>query len=334
MHSKNEGRISVRFDGRGADEYAKVLPKYLNAGSLAFKGANELLSAPGPDGDKLWRYNWRFFLPHGVAMVRHRTVQLLHFPPDNVLLDVQDYLSANTTKRWEELLKKNGASRDEIGRFQNIVDIAPIALPDKDSCYLDPRPPKCAATQPTTPRSGVYPHFDNYITALLNLWLPQPDQAASRPLIAFGAPVRNWLKAVYNVDLQPLQLGEVTLLSGMKVPTLAANHPSFIWHVKDPNTPQDEQLSRAIAIMRQDLTAACWQVKMGMSPSAAPEPTLSLCRQTWSGRDKELCELSYMQVFDLSENEAQRKCGNLGPNVIRSLSDAELDTLQATLQQY
>ena len=114
----------------------------------------------------------------------------------------------------------------------------------------------------------------------------------------------------------------------MKVQILAANHPSAIWHVKDdPNTPQNMQLARAMAIMQQDLTAACWQVKMGMDATAGPEPTLSLCKQVWSGRDKELCELSYRQVFGKTTDEAKCLCTNVGPDVIRSVTDADLDVL-------
>jgi hypothetical protein len=317
--SESAGRIYVRLAGTGASPYANALPAYLSAGSLGLKGARELLTALGPDGHPLWRYNWHFFLPHGVAMVRHRTVQLLHFPPDNVPMDLQDYLKANTTKRWADLLVKNGAAPNDVDRFQNIIDIAPIALPDRDSCYLDPRPP-CATNSPATQRSGVYPHFDNYVTKLLNLWLPLPGQIGSRPLIAFGRPVRDWLKANYNVDLPPLKLGIVTLESGMRVPTLAANHPSYIWHVKD--MPQSQQLGQAMGIMRQDLTAACWEVKMGMDATASPESTLSICTQTWSGQDKELCELSYTQVFDKTLDEAKQLCANVA---IRASSDAEID---------
>jgi hypothetical protein len=315
---ESAGRISVWLGGDGAADYVKLLPAYLAAGSLGLQGARELLTALGPDGHKLWRYNWRFFLPHGIAMFRHRTVQLLHFPPDNVLMDVQDYLAAATTKRWAELLVKNGAAPNEVDRFQNIIDIVPIALPDKDACYLDPHPPRCATTRPTAERSGVYPHFDNYITALLNLWVPLPRQAGSRPLVAFGGPVRDWLKAVYHVDLpRPLVLGTVNL-SGMKVPTLSANHPSYIWKLKDPNT----QLGAAMKVMLQDHVAACWQVKMGMDATSDPQSTLSFCTQAWSGRDKEMCELVYTEVFHKTPD-----CANIGPDVIRSVSDAELGAL-------
>jgi hypothetical protein len=322
---ESAGRISVRLTGAGAAEYAKVLPEYLKAGTLGLRGARELLHAQGPDGRILWRYNWRFFLPHGVAMVKHRTVQLLHFPPDSVLLDKQDYLAASTTKRWAELLMENKAAEVDMGLFQNIIDIVPIALPDRESRFLDPRPP---TANPTEARSGVYPHFDDYVNALLSLWLPLSGQAGSRPMIAFGAPARNWLKATHNVDLAPIKLGVVTLASGMKVQVLAANHPSAIWHVKDePNTPQDMQLARAMFMMQQDLTAACWQVKMGMDATAGPEPTLSLCKQVWSGRDKDICELSYRQVFSKTTDEAKLLCANIGPDVIRSVSDAELQVL-------
>jgi hypothetical protein len=327
--SESAGRIGVRLTGPGAADYAKVLPEYLKAGTLGLKGARELLDALGPDGHRLWRYNWRFFLPHGVALVRHRTVQLLHFPPDSVLLDKQDYLAASTTKRWTQLLTENGAVSDDIGRFQNIIDIVPIALPDKDSCFLDPRPPNCATANPTAPRSGVYPHFDHYVNALLNLWLPQPGKADSRSMVAFGRPAWAWLKATHNVDFALLKLGVVSLASGIKVQTLAANHPSFIWHVKDANEPQEKQLASAMKIMQEDLVAACWQVKMGMDMTASPGSTLSHCNETWSGRDSRLCELSYVQVFDKTGEEAKRLCMNVGPDVIRSVSDAELDTLRA-----
>jgi hypothetical protein len=308
--SESSGRISVVLNGAGAADYAKVLPQYLKAGTDGLKGARELLDARGDDGRRLWRYYWRFFLPHGVAMVRHRTVQLLHFPPDSVLMDTQDYLAAQTTRRWAELLQKNGAAKDDIGRFQNIIDLAPIAAPHKDGSLLD----------------GVYRHFDIYIKGLLDLWLPLPAQAGSRPLVVFGSPARGWVKAVYNVDLsKPLDLRTVILASGMKVPALAANHPSRIWFAN--NEPENKQLAVAMEIMEQDLVAACWQVKMGMDATAAPEPTLATCKQNWSGKDKELCELSYTQVFHKTEDVAKCLCTHIGPDLRRSLSDKYLDTL-------
>jgi hypothetical protein len=316
--SESAGRVYVQLVGAGAASYGSVLPAFLAAGERGFKDARELLTAVGPDGHKVWRYNWRFFLPHGIAVVQHRSVQLLHFPPDNVLLDTQDYLAAQTTLRWARLLVLNGADKNEVDRFQNIIDIAPIALPDKDACYLDP---PCQNHQPSPQRSGVYPHFDDYIDALLNLWLPRSGDAGSRPLVAFGGPVRKWLKDVHKIDLAPAQLGMVTLASGMRVPTLGANHPSYIWHAKD-------DVALATRIMRDDLKAACWEVKMGMDATASPEASLTSCEQTWTGQDLQICELTETQDFDKTLAQAQQLCTNA--DLKRSISDAELDAFRKT----
>jgi hypothetical protein len=343
--SESAGRVIVKLDGPGADDYAKILPKYLEAGRLGLKGARELLK-PDRDNDNriLWRFNWRFFLPHGVAMTQHHTVQLLHFPPDTVLLVEQDYLAAATTDRWAELLM--AAEKKEIlpidktytDRFQNIIDIAPIAAPHKDGAKLE----------------GVYPHFNDYIKALLELWLQLPEQGESRPLVAFGSPVRNWLKSNYNVDLKVPKFGVVTLGSGLKVNALGANHPSFIWaavqYEKDnPFTPQDEPLEVAMKIMQQDLVAACWQVKMISSANVTdPKVILSDCEQNWSYNvtDKDialknadafvtLCELSYKQVFHKSEHDRHCLCEELGVNKIvdkvLSVSEEEVDLLREAI---
>ena len=343
--SESAGRVIVTLDGPGADDYAKVLPKYLDAGRLGLIGARELLK-PDPDNEDriLWRYNWRFFLPHGVAMTKHYTVQLLHFPPDTVLMVQQNYLAAATTERWAELLEENGAAKTDVERFQNIIDIAPIAAPHKDGEKLsgDKSCKKC---------KGVYPHFNDYIKALLELWLPLPAPGRSRPLVAFGGPVRDWLKSTYHVGLKVPEFGVVTLDSGLKVDALGANHPSFIWaavqYEKDnPFTPQDEPLEVAMKIMQQDLVAACWQVTMISSANATdPKVILSDCEQKWSyhvadkdvalgnaGAFRRICWLSYRQVFHKSDHDANCLCEELGMNKIvdkvLSVSEEEVDLLR------
>jgi hypothetical protein len=338
---ESDGRIGVRLEGNGAIDYKQILPKYLEAGELGLKGARELLT-PDSAGLIPWRFNWRFFLPHGVAMAQHHTVQLLHFPPDTVLMVEQDYLAAATTKRWATLLMENAPKKDppisekDIVQFQNIIDIAPIAAPHKDGAKL----------------KGVYSHFDDYIKALLELWLPLPGQGGSRPLVAFGSPVRSWLKATYEgVNLGVPKLDTVKLESGLKVPALGANHPSFIWAgVKykkdDPFTPQDEPLQWAMKIMQQDLVAACWQMRMIFPiQSTDPKSTLSDCEQNWAygitdkakarlkpGVYETLCRLSYEQVFNKSEHVAVCLCQDLGTEKlidgVLSISDEEVDALR------
>ncbi len=168
----------------------------------------------------MWRYNWRFFLPHGVAMTKHYTVQLLHFPPDTVLMVQQNYLAAATTERWAELLEENGAAKTDVERFQNIIDIAPIAAPHKDGEKLsgDKSCKKC---------KGVYPHFNDYIKALLELWLPLPAPGRSRPLVAFGGPVRDWLKSTYHVGLKVPEFGVVTLILRVESRRARSQPPEF-----------------------------------------------------------------------------------------------------------
>ena len=140
-------------------------------------------------------------------MTRHKTVELLHFPPDYVLERDQDYPSAHTTLRWASLLVENGAAAADTAAFKNIVDIAPIAAPSDAGQRLD----------------GIYDKFDPYIKALLALWLPRAD-GSIRPMVAFGGPVRGWIKQNYAIDLKVLDCAVVQFTANIKAPILAANH--------------------------------------------------------------------------------------------------------------
>ena len=239
-------------------------------------------------------------------MTNHKTVQLLHFPPDYVLERDQDYLSAHTTLRWAELLVENGAKLSETARYQNIVDIAPIAAPSNAGADLE----------------GVYDKYDDYIKALLNLWLPRKDTTV-RPMVAFGGPVRGWLKKQYGLDLCVLDLGAAPISASINAPVLAANHPSFIYNFikslkDDPNTPEDERIVATMRVMQQDLVAARWQVQMSAGANPDPRSTLNSCVAYWSdpSRRTRICELTYMQALDKPEDEARQLCAVLpGPSI-------------------
>lgn len=316
-------RVSVQLNGAGANAYAALLPKYLEAGKRGIEGAGKIKRFI-PDPDDLvpdicrllreldrkvpegWRYSWRFFMPHGVAMANHYTVQLLHFPPSNVLMETQDYLAASTTKRWAQLLIENGAKLDEVDRFQNIIDIAPIAAPHEDGCKLE----------------STYSHFNDYNIALLELWLPQAGPAASKPMVAFGSKVRKWLKKTFNLKQKLIvpTLTTVALPSGLQAPTLIANHPSKIWAVKDNakekclddcNTQGKQIFKKVMRIMANDLIAACWQVDMVKNQEAKPKDALASCEKRWTNRDTRMCELSYMQVWNKPEEKAKKLCSGV-----------------------
>jgi hypothetical protein len=306
--SEQAGRIQATFSGPGAATYEVALPAFLAAGAKGLDGARALNAKKG------WQYTWRFFLPLGLAMTRHKTVELLHFPPDYGLERDQDYLSAHTTLRWAELLEANGVAKTDTDSYQTIVDIAPIAAPASAGKELE----------------GVYASFRDYIHGLLNLLVPVQGTNAGRPMVAFGGPVRAWIKTEFGKDLKVLDLTVLKLQSGVSVNTLAANHPSLIYNavkVDDPTTPPDKKLQTAMAIMAQDVVAACWQARMGQAPQSDPAGTLTACKQTWSGRDRDLCVLSQTQVFNKKPDEAKKLCVKVPAGHAKKVSAKQLEAV-------
>ena len=281
-------RTVIKLSGQAAASYQTMLPKVLGIGEIGLKISRELPKALDFD-DKGWRYNWRFFLPLGVAMVEHPSVQLLHFPPDSVLERDQDYLAASTTRQWARLLAENqpggvaeGETPESIMRrtaaFQNIIDLAPIAAPSNDGKNID----------------KVYRNYEPYFIELMKLWVKPKDKVL--PIVAFGSPVRSWVQDKYKEDLnrKPLAVlsaGRIQVAPGLAVPILGANHPSYIFnadekYTDDPTTPVDERLVGLMLVLWEDLVAAYWQVEMSKNCAADPEEVLQDGIQTWSTPQK------------------------------------------------
>jgi hypothetical protein len=318
------GNVVLDYTGPGEQDYARVLPAFLAAGALALAGCVSVNQA------QKWIYNWRFLLPHGLAMVQHRTVQLLHFPPDYVLERDRDYLLAHTTTRWAQCLVENGADSATTDRYQTIVDIAPIAAPSDAGASLE----------------GIYGNFTGYIQALLKLWLPRSDGTV-RAMVAFGGPVKQWLKTVYQLDLKVLGTARLQVAPGLAVAILGANHPSFIYNAvkEQPSTgaPASTPLERGMRIMQQDLIAAGWQVRMGADPAADPVATLAALTAHWGdpAQQRRICELTQQQAFNKTPAEAQTLCAVLPKPQVAMLSfkapfhlealDAEIDRIRDAL---
>ncbi|KAE8756100.1 hypothetical protein FSO04_30825 [Paraburkholderia madseniana] len=320
------GRVMLTLSGDGEGAYGQLLPDYLAAGALALQGSIAL------NGASKWRYNWRFLLPHGLAMVRHRSIQLLHFPPDYVLEKDQDYLNAHTTTRWASLLVENGAVEADTMQYQTIIDIAPIAAPSDAGRDLQ----------------GIYDSYTGYITDLMKLWLPRTDGSV-RPMVAFGAPVKQWLKSVYGIDLAVLTTKPLQVNGGPLVQVLGSNHPSFIYNAakqqpdEPPQTPE-ALLQRSMRIMQQDLIAAGWQVAMAASPNADPNQVLAAATARWSdpAQQGHICELTYVQAFNKTPADAKQLCALLptphptlfsAPAGLTQLAalDQEIDRLRESL---
>jgi len=261
------------------DDYRDVVQGYLDVADIGYAKAEELKQTP------LWQADWRFFLTLGMAMRNHATVQLLHFPPDTVLNDTQDYLSAATTIRWGNLLGFNGVDVRQNALYQTIDDIAPIAAPANDGSKLD----------------GVYDTFTPYTLALMQRWTaPKPGTTQPRPMVVLGSPARQWLAKQFK--LGTLKVGDqftLDLGNNQKVPVAVGNHPSLIW-----NAGSDSQ---GISIMRQDLTVSCWQAAMGKNPAADGKATMNSCQQTWQN-EVQACRLYYTSIKNTSYATAVQNC--------------------------
>ncbi|MCB2253162.1 hypothetical protein KTQ74_14750 [Pseudomonas chlororaphis] len=269
--------------------YDKPLQALLDAGDLAYQGASKL------NADGKWAYNWYLFLPLGMALENRKSVELLHFPPDYSLTQAQDYLESATTDRWATLLTANGIAAEQTPGYQTIIDIAPIAAPANAGKDLE----------------GVYGYFNSYQTTMVKE-VSQNASGATLPMVAFGAPVRNWLKQQYGVTVNVLGLAQISPSSGVKVPVLGSNHPSYIWYAADPENYDGDQAkadAAGLKVMGQDLSAACWQAGMGSKPGSDPAAQLKSCTQTWQVTQKEqTCVLFYTSVRKLTPEQAQAQC--------------------------
>ncbi|CAI8737304.1 MULTISPECIES: hypothetical protein [unclassified Pseudomonas] len=271
--------------------YDKPLTALLDAGDLAYTGASKL------NADGKWAYSWYLFLPLGMALENRKSVELLHFPPDYSLTQAQDYLRSNTTDRWAALLTDNGIPAEQTPAYQTIVDIAPIAAPASAGKDLE----------------GVYDYFKDYQTTMVKQ-VSQNASGAALPMVAFGAPVRNWLKQQYGATVNVLGLASISPSAGVNVPVLGSNHPSYIWYAADPEsyTGDDAQAkadAAGLKVMGQDLSAACWQAGMGSKPGTDPKTLLNSCTQTWQVTQKvKTCELFYTSIRNLSPEQATAKC--------------------------
>ncbi|WP_433588638.1 hypothetical protein [Pseudomonas koreensis] len=286
---KNDnGQVYVEISGV-PQGYDKPLSALLDAGDLAYNGASKL------NADGKWAYSWYLFLPLGMALENRKSIELLHFPPDYSLTQAQDYLRSNTTDRWATLLSDNGIPADQTPAYQTIIDIAPIAAPSNAGSDLE----------------GVYDYFKDYQTTLVKQF-SQTTSGTTLPMVAFGAPVRNWIKQQYGPTVGVLGLATISPSTGVNVPVLGSNHPSYIWYAADPasyNGDEAKADAAGLKVMGQDLSAACWQAGMGSKPGTDPKTLLNSCTQTWQVTQKvKTCELFYTSIRNLTPAQAAAKC--------------------------
>ena len=292
----SRGKVSVKTDHDQVlatfsgvpDGYGQPLTTLLDTADLAYQGASKLNS------DGKWQFNWYLFLPLGMALENRKSIELLHFPPDYSLTHFQDYLESATTDRWATLLTANGIPATQTPEYQTIIDIAPIAAPATAGKDLE----------------GVYSYFTDYQTRMVKELSLHAGGAL--PMVAFGAPVRSWIKQQYGQTVAVLGLAQISPAAGSQVAVLGANHPSYIWYAANPDTYDgDEQKAdeAGLKVMGQDLSAACWQAAMGQKPASDPNVQLKGCMNTWQvTRKEQTCELFYTSIRELTPEQANAKC--------------------------
>jgi hypothetical protein len=290
-----EGNVTVELDGAEADADAGALTNFIDAGTLALTAGRTAVA------NNQWAWDWRLYLPLGLAMRNNYSVELLHFPPDYTIERDQDYLLANTLIRWGDCLVVNGADPAESDRYQTTIDIGPIGAPSDAGSEIDD--------------SGVLDNFVEYSHRMLSDWTNQ------KPLVVFGGTARNWFNDQFA--LGGFYVGDVAIVSinGATVPSYGANHPSYFYNAIDPDLTDEENYAVVFPIMYEDLIAAKWQVDMANNPTLDPNTAAADARTFYDSAEGQtiVCQQVWVQGFDKTADEAAALC----PTAIKPVADRE-----------
>ncbi len=291
INSDGDYEATLSGNDDNISDYQSQISTFLANGELAAKAVVELKNK------KLWNEDeWRFFLPLGLSIVNQRSVQLLHFPPDYSLPE-QNYLDSKTSQRWEKLLVLNEVAADDVTLYESILDVAPIAAPASAGSTL----------------SKTYSAFEPYVVNMLPLLLDIDEgNSNALPIVAYGGPVRSWVKSYFEIENFGVNSFDTVTIDNVAAPILGANHPSYIWYTKDQGR------AAAMNVMQEDLISACWQAKMGATPSLDGASTLANCSSYWQERPMTVCINMEIQAFDQTEEEAKKSCKDDLPDLAES----------------
>jgi len=303
------GQVTAHYTRQATGQaYQTALPGFLAAGQKAWVATQKIKA------DGKWAADWAFLLPLGLAMVNNPTVELLHFPPDYTMTE-QDYLGAKTTIRWAGLLELNGVPAKQTDAYQTIVDIAPIAAPASAGSAIE--------------SANVYGDYSDYAYSLLTQLVSLKGSKQGRPLVAMGSPVRTWTKTYLNATVSVDTVAVATLPnSGVSVPIIGSNHPSMIYYAAF-NNDHSENFDAGMKVMRQDLIAACWQAKMGVTPTQDPYALQKSCSATWTADTYGVCMQLETTIYNKTQQQAQSVCGAGGSLTrLNEPSDADVALLE------
>jgi len=325
------------------EEYGKRLPQFLQYGWEALTTVIPKLKEDGR-WDPEETGQWRFFLPHGLAMINQRSLQFFHYPPIRLLDTMQDYLDDPVPVRWAELLEANGVQNDqEAWLYETVIDATPIAAPDDQGSKKSPKGDK---------HWGLIPiqFFPDYQKAMVKLLLneSQTHNGYTTPIVVYGSHPREIFQDLYLGDLK-LGInvaGTAEIIPGMKTPVLGVNHPYRFYaqaQIDDSNPDTGyvgsgkivpKNCEGVVQLMKKDLAAARWQVLMAENPSQDPQTLIQECEKYWEApeRTADVCKLVMHEgsllypnlpaldfTYRLSLHDAAGICGLHGNNPCAAL---------------
>lgn len=286
--------------------YARRLPQFLKNGEDALNNVVPQLKQqnkwdPCPDKSAGSYHPWRFFLPHGMAMLNQKALLFFHYPPIRLLDVNQDYLDDPVPVRCEELLAANGvtsASPDNLATgdimlFNTVMDATPIGAEDDQGSK---NPVQCKADGcPATaydPTFGLIPiqYFHDYQKAQVQLLLNvSPNKKGfTVPIVVYGAHPLQTFNDLYGCKLKNYAPAVVEIIPGLKTPVLASSHPYVFYGEAQgfdkigSGVMPASNVKAATAQMQADLAVAGWLKAMSDDPSQDVAAVWKAMQGKWS----------------------------------------------------
>lgn len=286
---------------------------------------NPMSGYPVNDNPNDGECKWNLFPPLGLNVIGQRGVQLMHYPPWQVLQQAT-FLQVMTMHRWSLVLQAVGIPKEDVRFYRNFVDVNPIAAPGSgQSEYPNDYLPIMAA-------SAFFhgPEERDYIRSMLEVQLAPPGGGGKRytlPLLICGSALYDpqapgWFRTTYK-DLLPkdsigtpmievLQAGSIKIRpdSTRETPFLGANH-MIAAGVTGRCTPDPSKMPDIRLYNAQDLVAASFLYAYADNPDLDPLEAKRQACQRWFGnaegsgvpnppaaQDKQiLCALAQTDLF-------------------------------------
>lgn len=275
------------------ERYADRLPQFLDNGSAALNTTIPKIKKakrwdPSPDSTPPPYLPWRFFMPHGMAMLNQKALLFFHYPPIRLLETNQDYLDDPVPVRCTELLTANGVKESDLPLFNTVMDATPIGAEDDQG-----------SKKGGDNKWGLIPiqDFHAYQKAQVKLLLnDSPRHAAfTVPIVVYGSHPRETFNVIYKKQLTAKDAGGLLKNNGVSwaqivpdkmTPIMASTHPYVFYGDAQgfDNIGSGKLINpgRATGQMIKDLTVSRWLVTMSDDPSQHPKTVLQRSKAYWN----------------------------------------------------